>query len=90
MGRETYVIEVHQGSGLIIGEVCMPRYTSFMLRVWRSNRHGREQWAARLEDLQNGRSEQFAGPDALLAHLRQVLDPNERSGPDPPERIEGP
>ena len=62
----------------------MPRYTSFVLRVWRSSRHGREQWAARLEDLQAGRSEQFTSTDALLAHLRRVLDPDGRSGPDPP------
>jgi hypothetical protein len=68
----------------------MPRYTSYMLRVWRSSRHGREQWAARLEDLQNGQSEQFAGPDALLTHLRRVLDPDDRSGPDPLEEIEDP
>ena len=66
----------------------MPRYTSFMLRVWRSSRHGRVQWAARLEDLQAGRSEQFTSTDALLAHLRRLLDPDGRC--DPPEGIEDP
>ncbi len=68
----------------------MPRYASFVLRVWRSSRHGREQWAARLEDLQDGRSEQFTSSEALLAHLHRVLDPDGRSGPDPPEGIENP
>jgi hypothetical protein len=66
----------------------MPRYTSFVLRVWRSSRHDRVQWAARLEDLQEGRCEQFTSTDALLAHLRRLLDPDARSGPDPPEGIE--
>lgn len=68
----------------------MPRYVSFMLRVWRSNRHGREQWVARLEDLQHGRCEQFTSADALLAHLHVLLDPDARSGPDPPEGPELP
>ncbi|HVC83272.1 MAG TPA: hypothetical protein VNL35_22510 [Chloroflexota bacterium] len=68
----------------------MPRYTSFVLRVWRSSRHGRVQWAARLEDLQDGRCEQFAGPDDLIAHLRGLLDPDAPSGPDPPEGVESP
>jgi hypothetical protein len=40
--------------------------------------------------LQAGRSEQFASSDALLAHLRRVLDSDGRSGPDPPEELEGP
>ncbi len=66
----------------------MPRYTSFMLRVWRSSRHGRVQWAVRLEDLQDGRCEQFTSTDALIDHLRQLLDPEARSGPDPLGSIE--
>ena len=68
----------------------MPRYTSFVLRVWRSSRHGRVQWAARLEDLQEGRCEQFASADALIAHLRRLLDPDAPSGPDPPEDADTP
>ncbi|HEY8286309.1 MAG TPA: hypothetical protein VIJ28_18130 [Chloroflexota bacterium] len=68
----------------------MPRHTAFILRVWRSTRHERVQWAARLEDLRDGRHEQFTNPDALLAHLRGLLDSEARSGPDPPEGTDTP
>ncbi|MGH2347043.1 MAG: hypothetical protein ACRDG4_17590 [Chloroflexota bacterium] len=68
----------------------MPRYTSYLLRVWRSSRHDRVQWSARLEDLQAGSREQFTSADALLNHLRLLLDPDAPSGPDPPEHTEIP
>jgi hypothetical protein len=68
----------------------MPRYVSFRLQVWHSSRHDRLQWAARLEHLQNGQCEQFTSTDALLAYLRQILDPKAPGGPDPPERTEEP
>jgi hypothetical protein len=68
----------------------MPRYTSYLLRVWRSSRHDRVQWSARLEDLQAGNSEQFTSADSLFAHLRSLLDPDAPSGPDPPEDMESP
>jgi hypothetical protein len=53
------------------------RYDSFRLQVWRSIRLDRVQWSARLEDLKDGRCTQFAGLDALTAHLRARLDPEE-------------
>ncbi len=81
MGWKTDGIPTVRGSLAIMWGYPMPRYTSFVLRVWRSSRHGREQWAARLEDLQAGRSEQFTSSDALLAHLRRVLE-----SPDQPKR----
>jgi hypothetical protein len=49
-------------------------YDSFLLQVWRSNRREGRQLAARLEHLQDGQRVQCAGLDALLAHLRDVLD----------------
>jgi len=60
-------------------------YRSFMLRVWRSSRANGWQWSARLEGLQDGERLRFANLDALLAHLRVLLDPAAPSGPDPPE-----
>jgi hypothetical protein len=66
----------------------MAQYASYMLRVWRSSRHGRAQWVARLEDLHGGPSEQFTSKDALIAHLCTLLDPEARNGPDPPESAE--
>jgi hypothetical protein len=60
------------------------RYQSFLLRVWRSSRTNGRQWSARLERLQDGERLQFANLDALLAHLRTLLDPEAPSGPDPP------
>lgn len=68
----------------------MAQYHSFLLRVWRSSRHARRQWSARLEGLQDGQHRQFTDLDALLTHLRGVLDPDARAGPgastgpDPP------
>jgi hypothetical protein len=62
----------------------MAQYVSYMLRVWRSSRHGRGQWVARLEDLHDGRSEQFSSKDALIAHLSTLLEHETRNGPDPP------
>ncbi len=69
-------------------ESHMPRYESFMLRVWHSDRHDRLQWTARLEGLQGGRCLRFDSLEALLAYLRVALDPSARAGPDPPERRE--
>jgi len=62
----------------------MADYRSFMLRVWRSSRPNGRQWSARLEGLQDGQRLRFADLDALLAHLRALLDPEASSGPDPP------
>jgi hypothetical protein len=58
-------------------------YESFRLQVWRGNRHGRVQWSARLERLQDGRYSQFHSTDALLAHLRALLDPEQPAVPRP-------
>jgi hypothetical protein len=58
-------------------------YESFRLQVWRGNRHGRVQWSARLEGLQDGRYSQFHSPDALLTYLRALLDPEQPAGPMP-------
>ena len=64
------------------------RYDSFRLRVWRSIRLGRTQWSARLEELKDGRQTQFASLDALVAHLRARLDPEEPENPLLPENFE--
>ncbi len=56
-----------------------------MLRVWRSSQPNGWQWSARLEGLQDGQHRRFADLDALLTHLRALLDPEAPSGPDPPD-----
>lgn len=61
------------------------RYDSFRLRVWRSIRLGRTQWSARLEELKDGQQTQFASLDALVAHLRTRLDPEDPAAIPPPE-----
>ncbi len=65
----------------------MAHYQSFLLRVWRSSRTNGRQWSARLEGLQDGELLRFADLDALLAHLRALLDadtPSGGSGPAAP------
>jgi len=58
----------------------MLHYRSYLLRVWRGSRHDRHRWSARLEGLQDGRRLQFTDLEALLAHLRALLDANTPSG----------
>lgn len=64
------------------------RYDSFRLRVWRSIRLGRTQWSARLEELKDGRDTQFASLDALVAHLRMRLDPEDPERLPPPAEVD--
>lgn len=64
------------------------RYDSFRLRVWRSIRLGRTQWSARLEELKDGRDTQFASLDALVAHLRMRLDPEDPESLPPPAEVD--
>ena len=63
----------------------MADYCSFLLRVWHSSRANGRQWSARLEGLQDGQHLRFADLDALLAHLRALLDLERPPGPDPPD-----
>jgi hypothetical protein len=69
-------------------ESIVAHYASYMLRVWRSSRHDRAQWVAKLEDLHSGRGEQFTSRDALISHLCLVLEPEAGNGPDPPGSVE--
>ncbi len=65
----------------------MLQYRSYVLRVWRGSRRDRHRWSARLDGLQDGRRLQFTDLDALLAHLRALLDadtPAGGSGPAAP------
>ena len=57
------------------------RYQSFRLQVWRSDRYGYAQWAAKLEDLQDGQYYRFTTTGALLSHLQALLDPEEQASP---------
>ena len=60
----------------------MPRYRSFLLRVWCSSRHDRRrQWAARLEGLQDGQHRRFTDLETLIAELREVLVDDALDGP---------
>src|SRR5579859_5767689 len=54
-------------------EAGIAHYDSFLLRVWRSSRHDRLQWSARLEGLQDGRHARFTSVEELLTHLRSLL-----------------
>jgi hypothetical protein len=65
------------------------RYDSFRLQVWRSIRLDRVQWAARLEELKDGRQTQFTSLDALVAHLRVRLDPEEPEDLSHPAQVDG-
>lgn len=67
------------------GKARRVRYNSFLLRLWRGSRHGRPQWSARLEGLQDGRRVQFGSADDLLAHLQALLAADPPGGPDPPQ-----
>jgi hypothetical protein len=69
-------------------EVRLVQYDSFRLQVWRSSRHDRIQWSARLEGLQDGWHIQFSSPDALLCHLRSLLDPDQPADPHAPGHVE--
>ena len=57
-----------------VKEGRVARYDSFLLRVWRSNRREGRQLAARIEHLQDGESVKCLGIDALLDHLRELLE----------------
>jgi len=46
------------------------RYDSYLLRIWRKDEAG---WAGRLEHLPDGHSLRFGNPEALLAHLRDIM-----------------
>jgi hypothetical protein len=63
------------------------QYDSFLLQIWRSNRREGRQFSARLEHLQDGRSVRCIGIDALLAHLREVLEAEPGVGTRPDEGI---
>ena len=71
-----------------VKEDRLVRYDSFRLQVWRSIRLDRMQWSARLEELKDGRQTQFASLDALVAHLRARLDPEEIDDPSAPAPVD--
>ena len=50
----------------------MPQHDAFLLHIWYSEAVSGQQWAARLEHLPDGQSQHFAGPEALLAYLRDM------------------
>jgi hypothetical protein len=52
----------------------MPYDEVYLLRLWRSRAASGWQWAARLDRLPEGESHRFRDPEALLAHLRTVLE----------------
>ena len=58
----------------------MPRYQSYLLRVWSSGRHERRQWSARLEGRQDGQHRRFTDMESLIAGLRGLLAANALDG----------
>jgi hypothetical protein len=51
----------------------MPARETYLLHIYRNRAVRGWQWAARLEHLPDGASVRFADPEALLAHLRQLM-----------------
>jgi hypothetical protein len=51
----------------------MPAPETYVLHIYRSRAVRGWQWAARLEHLPDRTSRRFTDPEALLAHLRTVL-----------------
>ena len=56
------------------GGLRVPRYDSFLLRIWRSNGQQGSQVAVHLQHLQSGETVRYEDRDALFAYLRRLLD----------------
>jgi hypothetical protein len=59
----------------------MPAHDTYILHIYRSRAISGWQWAARLEKLPDRASRRFTNPEALLAHLRTVLQAGAPSEP---------
>jgi hypothetical protein len=59
----------------------MPAHDTYILHIYRSRAISGWQWAARLEKLSDRASRRFTDPEALLAHLRTVLQAGAPSEP---------
>ncbi|HVC83162.1 MAG TPA: hypothetical protein VNL35_21950 [Chloroflexota bacterium] len=60
----------------------MAQHESFLVRVWWRARQGEGQWVGRLEHLRQRKIQHFHDPEALLAHLRTVIMPEEIGTPE--------
>ena len=52
----------------------MPQHERYLLQLWRSRAVSGWQWAARLDRLSDGERHRFTDPEALLQHLRALVD----------------
>jgi len=60
----------------------LAQHESFLVRVWWRARQGEGQWVGRLEHLRQRKIQHFHDPEALLAHLRTVIMPEEFGTPE--------
>ena len=69
----------------------MARYDSYLIRIWRSKRHGRQQTAIRIEHVQDGTCVQCAGIDEALTAIRSLLyrDPDHEGWEQAPDERTG-
>ena len=51
----------------------MPRYDSYLIRVWRGDSKDDGRWAGRLEHLPHGPIHRFSSLEDLLTTLQQLL-----------------
>lgn len=52
----------------------MPQQERYLLQIWRSRALSGWQWRARLDRLSDGERLRFTDPEALLQHVRALLE----------------
>jgi hypothetical protein len=52
----------------------MPQHERYLLQIWRSRALAGWQWSARLDRLSDGERLRFTDPEALLQHVRALVE----------------
>ena len=52
----------------------MPQHERYFLQIWHSRALAGWQWRARLDRLSDGERHRFTDPDALLQHVRSLVE----------------
>jgi hypothetical protein len=63
----------------------LPEHERYLLQIWSSRALAGRQWAARLDRLSDGDRRRFTDPEALLQHVRALVQ-GEPSEPQPEEK----
>jgi hypothetical protein len=63
----------------------MPQQERYLLQIWRSRALAGWQWRARLDRLSDGEQHRFTDPEALLQHVRAVMQ-SEQPDQEPQEK----